>query len=65
MAHFRIPGASSIQSSGLSEVNRAEVLPVFGEDIGRNIFFVSLSRAAQAAGSDSLGAAGHGHAFSA
>jgi cell division protein FtsQ len=41
--HFRITGASSIQSSGLSEVNRAEVLPVFGEDIGRNIFFVPLS----------------------
>ncbi len=42
-AHFRIPGASSIESSGLSEVNRTEVLPVFGEDIGRNIFFVPLS----------------------
>ncbi len=42
-AHFRIAGASSIQSSGLSEVNRTEVLPVFGEDIGRNIFFVPLS----------------------
>ena len=41
--HFRIPGASSIQSTGLSEVNRTEVLPVFGEDIGRNIFFVPLS----------------------
>jgi cell division protein FtsQ len=41
--HFRIPGASSIQSSGLSEVNRTQVLPVFGEDIGRNIFFVPLS----------------------
>lgn len=41
-AHFRIPGASSIESSGLSEVNRTEVLPVFGEDIGRNIFFVPL-----------------------
>jgi cell division protein FtsQ len=41
--HFRIPGASSIQSSGLSEVNRTEILPVFGEDIGRNIFFVPLS----------------------
>jgi cell division protein FtsQ len=41
--HFRIPGAASIQSSGLSEVNRTEVLPVFGEDIGRNIFFVPLS----------------------
>jgi cell division protein FtsQ len=41
--HFRIPGASSIQSTGLSEVNRTEVLPVFGEDIGRNIFFVPLA----------------------
>jgi cell division protein FtsQ len=40
--HFRIPGASSIQSTGLSEVSRAELLPVFGEDIGRNIFFVPL-----------------------
>lgn len=41
--HFRIAGAASIQSVGLSEVNRAELLPVFGEDIGRNIFFVPLS----------------------
>ena len=42
-AHFRIPGASSIQSTGLSEVNRGEVLPVFGEDIGRNVFYVPLT----------------------
>ena len=42
-AHFRITGASDIQSTGLSEVNRADVLPVFGEDIGRNIFFVPLA----------------------
>ena len=42
--HFRIPGAASIQSSGLSEVNREDVLPVFGEDIGRNIFFVPLAQ---------------------
>ena len=42
--HFRIPGASSIQSTGLSEVNRNDLLPVFGEDIGRNIFFVPLSQ---------------------
>jgi cell division protein FtsQ len=41
--HFRIAGAASIQSSGLSEVNRNDVLPIFGEDIGRNIFFVPLS----------------------
>jgi cell division protein FtsQ len=43
-AHFRIPGAASIQSTGLSEVNRADVLPVFGEDIGRNIFYVPLKQ---------------------
>jgi cell division protein FtsQ len=42
-AHFRITGAADIQSTGLSEVNRADVLPVFGEDIGRNIFFVPLA----------------------
>jgi cell division protein FtsQ len=41
-AHFRVAGAASIQSTGLSEVNRADVLPVFGEDIGRNIFYVPL-----------------------
>ena len=42
--HFRIDGATSIQSSGLSEVNREDVLPVFGSDIGRNIFFVPLAQ---------------------
>ena len=42
--HFRVAGAASIQSSGLAEVNRTEVLPVFGEDIARNIFFVPLSQ---------------------
>jgi cell division protein FtsQ len=41
--HFRIPGATNVESSGLSEIKRAELLPVFGEDIGRNIFFVPLS----------------------
>jgi cell division protein FtsQ len=41
--HFRITGAADIQSSGLSEVSRTDVLPVFGEDIGRNIFFVPLA----------------------
>jgi cell division protein FtsQ len=41
--HFRIEGASSIQSTGLAEVNRTEILPVFGSDIGRNIFFVPLA----------------------
>jgi cell division protein FtsQ len=41
-AHFRIAGTSNIQTAGLTEVTRAQVLPVFGEDIGRNIFFVPL-----------------------
>ena len=40
---FRIAGSGNIKATGLTEVSRAEVLPVFGEDIGRNIFFVPLS----------------------
>ncbi|MDR3792262.1 MAG: FtsQ-type POTRA domain-containing protein [Terracidiphilus sp.] len=39
---FRIEGASNIQAAGLTEVSRAEMLPVFGEDIGRNVFFVPI-----------------------
>jgi cell division protein FtsQ len=39
---FRIAGTSNIQATGLAEVSRAEMLPVFGEDVGRNIFFVPL-----------------------
>jgi cell division protein FtsQ len=39
---YRIAGTSNIEASGLTEVSRAEMLPVFGEDIGRNIFFVPL-----------------------
>jgi cell division protein FtsQ len=42
-ARFRIAGMGNIEASGLTQVSRAEMLPVFGEDIGRNIFFVSLS----------------------
>jgi cell division protein FtsQ len=41
-ARFRIAGASNIQATGLTEVSRAQMLPVFGEDIGRNIFFVPV-----------------------
>lgn len=41
---FRISGGGNIQAAGLTEVTRADVLPVFGEDIGRNIFFVPLSQ---------------------
>jgi len=40
---FRIAGAGNITATGLNEVSRAEMLPVFGEDIGRNIFFVPLA----------------------
>lgn len=40
---FRIAGAGNIAASGLTEVSRTEMLPVFGEDIGRNIFFVPLN----------------------
>jgi cell division protein FtsQ len=40
---FRISGASNIVATGLTEVSRAEMLPVFGEDIGRNVFFVPLN----------------------
>ncbi len=42
-SRFRISGAGNIQASGLTEVSRAEMLPVFGEDIGRNVFFVPLN----------------------
>ncbi len=42
-ARFRISGTSNIQATGLSQVSRAELLPVFGEDIGRNVFFVPLA----------------------
>ena len=39
---FRIAGTADIQASGLTEVSRGEMLPIFGEDIGRNVFFVPL-----------------------
>jgi cell division protein FtsQ len=42
-SRFRISGTGNIEASGLTEVSRSEMLPVFGEDIGRNIFFVPLS----------------------
>ena len=43
-ARFRIAGSEDIQATGLTEVSRAEMLPVFGEDIGRNIFFVPIEQ---------------------
>ena len=41
-ARFRIAGSSNIQAAGLTELSRADLMPVFGEDIGRNVFFVPL-----------------------
>jgi cell division protein FtsQ len=43
-SRFRIAGTGDIQAAGLAEVTRADILPVFGEDIGRNIFFVPLAQ---------------------
>lgn len=40
---FRIDSASSIQIDGNSQLTRADLLSVFGADIGRNIFFVPLT----------------------
>lgn len=40
---FRIAGTENIQATGLNEVSRMQMLPVFGEDIGRNIFFIPLA----------------------
>ena len=42
-ARFRITGTGNIEATGLTEVSRTQMLPVFGEDIGRNIFFVPLN----------------------
>jgi cell division protein FtsQ len=43
-ARFRIAGTEDIQATGLTEVTRRQILPVFGEDVGRNIFFVPLDQ---------------------
>ena len=41
---FRIESASSIQILGNSQLSRADLLSVFGADLGRNIFLVPLAR---------------------
>ena len=43
-ARFRIAGSEDIQATGLTEVSRSEMMPVFGEDIGRNVFFVPIEQ---------------------
>lgn len=40
---FRIDSAASIQIDGNSQLTRADLLTVFGADIGRNLFFVPLA----------------------
>jgi cell division protein FtsQ len=40
---FRIAGTANIQATSVSQVSRADILPIFGEDIGKNIFFIHLS----------------------
>jgi len=42
-SRFRIAGTDNIEAIGLTQVSRAEMLPVFGEDVGRNIFFIPLN----------------------
>ena len=42
-SRFFIAGAGNIEAVGLTQVSRADMLPVFGEDIGRNIFHVPLA----------------------
>ena len=64
-ARFRIAGSGNIQATGLAEVSRAEMLPVFGEDIGRNIFFVPLTARRKQLEADSLDRACHGDAAAA
>ncbi len=42
--HFRIETSASIEAAGNTELSRAEILNVFGSDIGRNVFFVPLAK---------------------
>ena len=41
---FRIDSSASIKTLGNSQLSRAELLSVFGSDIGRNLFFVPLEK---------------------
>lgn len=41
---FVVPGSSAVQIEGNSHLTRAQLLSVFGEDVDRNIFSVSLSQ---------------------
>lgn len=41
---FRVSSSDDIEITGLGNVTRSQVMEVLGEDIGRNIFFVSLEQ---------------------
>ncbi|HLJ78984.1 MAG TPA: FtsQ-type POTRA domain-containing protein, partial [Acidobacteriaceae bacterium] len=41
---FRIDSAASIQTMGNTELSRADLLSVFGSDIGRNLFVVPVAQ---------------------
>jgi cell division protein FtsQ len=42
--HFVVPTSESIQVAGNSHLTRAQLLSVFGEDVGRNIFTIPLAQ---------------------
>lgn len=41
---FRVGSSDDIQTTGLGNVTRAQIMEVMGEDIGRNIFFIPLEQ---------------------
>jgi cell division protein FtsQ len=42
--HFTVPGSAAIQIAGNSHMSRAQLLSVFGEDVGRNVFRIPLAQ---------------------
>ena len=41
---FRIESSAAIQTAGNTQLSRADILSVFGSDIGRNLFFVPIAK---------------------
>jgi cell division protein FtsQ len=42
--HFTVPDSAAIQIAGNSHMTRAQLLSVFGEDVGRNVFRIPLAQ---------------------
>jgi cell division protein FtsQ len=42
-SRFNLASANNLQMTGASEVSRADLLPVFNQDLGHNVFLVPLS----------------------